>query len=57
MQSLKKGDVFAFTELMITNYYDKKYKDKGKKHNIEISADNLPRAKEELINFYRKYTA
>lgn len=47
--------VYDFTEIMIKEYYDKKYKDKGKKPIGEISSDNIDSAKKELHFIYKNY--
>lgn len=57
MRLLDLNRVFDFSELMLTKYYDKKYKDKGKKHSAEICTDNMHTANEELKFFYKKLTA
>lgn len=44
--------VREFTEIMIKEYYDKKYKDKGKKPVAEISSDDMNSAKAELSAIY-----
>ncbi|MDQ3021607.1 MAG: tRNA 2-selenouridine(34) synthase MnmH [Bacteroidota bacterium] len=49
---LDSGKVYEFTEIMITEYYDKKYKDKGKKPVTVISTDDINKAKDELIFIY-----
>jgi tRNA 2-selenouridine synthase len=41
---LDEGDVSGFTRIMIEDYYDKRYKDKGKKHVLEVSMDSVPDA-------------
>lgn len=52
VELLDKGDTSGFTEIMIKDYYDKKYKDKGKKYLAEISADDIDNARKELIGIY-----
>ncbi len=54
MQLLDSERVYEFTEIMIKEYYDKKYKDKGKKPLAEISTDNIHSAVKELKEFYKK---
>lgn len=49
---LENKRVEEFTEIMIKNYYDKKYKDKGKKPLSVISSDNLNNAVKEIIHIY-----
>ena len=55
IELLDKERVHEFTEIMIREYYDKRYKDKGKKPLAFISTDNIITAKEELIEVYKKY--
>ncbi len=52
---LNKGKIYDFTEIMIREYYDKKYKDKGKKSVAEISMDDPGQARDELIRVLRIY--
>ncbi|MEO6694068.1 MAG: tRNA 2-selenouridine(34) synthase MnmH [Ignavibacteria bacterium] len=51
---LNENKVNEFTTVMMEEYYDKKYKDKGKKHIAEISTDNMTEAKKELTEIYLK---
>jgi tRNA 2-selenouridine synthase len=53
---LDSQKVYEFTEIMIVEYYDKKYKDKGKKPIAEISTENIGSAKKELIEIYKKFS-
>jgi len=53
---LNQKRVEEFTGIMIVAYYDKKYKDKGKKPLAEISTDDLGEAKKELLDIYKKLT-
>jgi hypothetical protein len=48
IELLDSEKVYEFTEIMIKEYYDKKYKDKGKKPIAMISTDNIDSAKEQL---------
>jgi tRNA 2-selenouridine synthase len=50
---LNEGRVYEFSEIMIKNYYDKKYKDKGKAPVAEISSDNISEAAEILSAIYK----
>ncbi|MCY7363630.1 MAG: tRNA 2-selenouridine(34) synthase MnmH [Ignavibacteria bacterium] len=50
---LENKKVYEFSEIMIVDYYDKKYIDKGKIPVAEISTDNIEIAKQELIQIYR----
>lgn len=52
---LDQKRVEEFTEIMIVDYYDKKYKDKGKKSIAEISMDDINSAKKELSEIYKSY--
>jgi hypothetical protein len=52
---LNKGQIYDFTEIMIREYYDRKYKDKGKKSAAEISMDDPGQARDELIRVLRNY--
>ena len=45
--------VNEFTEIMIKDYYDKKYKDKGKKPVAEISSDDIASAKKGIMRIYK----
>ena len=51
---LEKGDVYEFTKSMIQNYYDKKYKDKGKIQLATINNETLETAKEEIMEILKK---
>ena len=51
---LNEQRVSEFCEMMIKEYYDKKYLDKAKTHIIEISTDDIISAKETLISVYNK---
>ncbi len=53
MQLLDSSRVSEFTEIMIKQYYDRKYKDKGKKPIAEISTDDIVSAKNELEEIYK----
>lgn len=50
---LDKGRVEEFTGIMLTEYYDKRYKVKGKIPEAEISSDDFEKAKTEIINFVK----
>jgi len=54
---LDKERVSEFTEIMIRDYYDKRYKDKGKKPVAVISTDDMITAKEEIKDIYNNLTA
>ncbi len=49
---LKEQRVSEFCEIMIKEYYDKKYLDKAKTPVAEISTDDIISAKKNLINVY-----
>lgn len=51
---LDKNKAREFTEIMIRDYYDKKYKDKGKKPVAEISSDKISDAVKEIKEIYKK---
>ncbi len=53
---LERGDVESFTEMMIKEYYDKKYKDKGKASMEEINTDDMDSAVEKLVETYRRFS-
>lgn len=46
-----------FTEIMIKDYYDKRYKDKGKKPLAVISTDDIDSAKNELTEIYKRFSS
>jgi len=52
---LEKGDVYEFTKSMIQNYYDKKYKDKGKTPLATINNKTLETAKEKIMEVLKKF--
>ena len=54
---LDKERVSEFTEIMIKDYYDKRYKDKGKKPIAVISTDDIYSAKNELTEIYKRFPA
>jgi len=51
---LEKGDVYDFTEIMIKDYYDKRYREKKKIPISEINSDDMETASDELIELYKK---
>lgn len=53
MSLLDQNRVEEFSEIMMTEYYDKKYKDKGKKPIAVITTDDLEKAKQELIEIFK----
>lgn len=56
MYLLNSNRVAEFSGLMLTKYYDIKYKDKGKKAIAEISTDNISVAENELLKIYNEFT-
>lgn len=54
LQSLHKGNVYLFTKGMIYEYYDKKYRDKGKTPLESICSDDITKAGKELIKCLNK---
>lgn len=53
MMLLEKKRVEEFTEIMIREYYDKKYKDKGKNPVAVISTENILQAVKEVKSVYQ----
>lgn len=51
---LENGEVFKFTEIMIRDYYDKRYREKKKIPVTEINSDDMDSASAELIYLYKK---
>lgn len=41
LKDLKSGNIDSFSETMLTQFYDKKYKDKGKKPLVTINTDDI----------------
>lgn len=54
IELLNAERVYEFTEIMIKEYYDKKYKDKGKKPLAVISTDDIHSAVNELKEIYKR---
>jgi tRNA 2-selenouridine synthase len=52
---LKKENAVSFISTMLTEFYDKKYKDKGKHHELEINTDDFEYAKEIIKSYLYKY--
>lgn len=52
--NLEKGETDQFTEIMLTKYYDLKYKDKGKVPVAVVNADHADDAVKEIAEVYRK---
>lgn len=51
---LQTGNAYHFTKSMIVEYYDPKYRDKGKNPLISICSDDVPKAGKEMVSFLRK---
>lgn len=51
LECINKNDTYMFTKMMINEYYDKKYKEKGKTPLTSICTDDIPSAKKELMKF------
>ncbi|MBK8982824.1 MAG: hypothetical protein IPM38_11020 [Ignavibacteria bacterium] len=51
---LETGNVSDFTEIMIKDYYDKRYREKKKIPVREINSDDIEKASAELEEFYVK---
>jgi tRNA 2-selenouridine synthase len=49
LNCLKIKDTYSFTKVMINEYYDNKYKDKGKSPLATICLDDISHAKKELL--------
>lgn len=52
---LNQNRVFEFTEIMIKEYYDKKYKCKGKQAMAVISTDNITSARNDVKEIYMQF--
>lgn len=57
IEMLNAGNTHDFTELMLTRYYDKKYKDKGKKPIAVVNADIIGEAVKEIKDTYQRVKA
>jgi tRNA 2-selenouridine synthase len=55
LEALLAGNPEQFITIMLTEYYDLKYKDKGKSPIATVNSDNLETATEEIISIYRKF--
>lgn len=49
LEHLKSGDTYAFTEIMMVQYYDKRYKEKNKTPLAVINTDSIRDARLELL--------
>jgi tRNA 2-selenouridine synthase len=54
LESLNAGNAGQFIYIMLTEYYDLKYKDKGKSPVGIVNSDNLDSAAEEIKSIYLK---
>jgi len=54
LHNLKTGDSYLFTKGMILEYYDKKYREKGKSPLTSICSDDIRKAGKELIKFLNR---
>ncbi|MBS1517663.1 MAG: tRNA 2-selenouridine(34) synthase MnmH [Bacteroidetes bacterium] len=52
IELLNQGKVFEFTEIMIRDYYDKRYREKKKNPGLIINSDDMIKASEELTGYY-----
>lgn len=53
LNCLKIKDTYSFTKVMINEYYDNKYKDKGKTPLATLYSDDISHAKKELIKLFK----
>lgn len=51
---LENGEVRKFSETMLVKYYDKRYKDKGKKPVLTINSDNIQLASQQILEYLTK---
>jgi len=54
LEALLSGNAEQFISIMLTEYYDLRYKDKGKSPVATLNSDNLKSAAEEIIFIYQK---
>jgi tRNA 2-selenouridine synthase len=54
LESLNSGNAGQFIYIMLTEYYDLKYKDKGKSPVVIVNSDNIDSAVEEIKSIYLK---
>ncbi|MDD5361890.1 MAG: tRNA 2-selenouridine(34) synthase MnmH [Ignavibacteria bacterium] len=54
LSELENNRTHSFTEIMLKDYYDVKYKEKPKVPLYTISSDNMSSCIEEIISIYRK---
>ena len=53
LESLNSGNAEQFITIMLTEYYDLKYKDKGKSPIGVVNSDDIKSATEEIISIYQ----
>jgi hypothetical protein len=53
LELLNAGDTYAFTEIMMLQYYDKRYKAKDKTPIAVINTDSIRDARLELLEFLK----
>ncbi|HEX2788132.1 MAG TPA: tRNA 2-selenouridine(34) synthase MnmH [Ignavibacteria bacterium] len=56
LEYLENGEVKKFSEIMLVKYYDKRYKEKGKKPVLRVNSDNLGIAEQEILNYIKILT-
>lgn len=54
LKSLLSGNAIDFITIMLIEYYDLKYKDKGKSPVAIVNSDNLESAADEIVSIYQK---
>jgi tRNA 2-selenouridine synthase len=56
LEYLENSEVRKFSEIMLIEYYDKRYKDKNKKPVLRVNSDNLEIAEQEILNYLKILT-
>jgi tRNA 2-selenouridine synthase len=51
---LDNAEIRKFSELMLVKYYDKRYKDKGKKPVLIVNSDNIQLAEQKILDYLKK---
>lgn len=54
LSHLENGEVRKFSEIMLVKYYDKRYKDKGKKPVLIVNSDNVQLAAKQILDYLTK---
>jgi tRNA 2-selenouridine synthase len=54
LTDLENGEVYEFTEIMLTEYYDKKYKVKPKTPVLTVNSDDMVNAVSSIKEYYSK---